>query len=183
MGGYSWAQTLTKVTSLDDINETDSYVLQHYGKIGYNGYDGETYFYAASADATTIACSTTLDTSNKGFLFKFEIDGDTYQIKNELTTNPYLKQTNFVSTPEKNWAIVYNSETQSFGVAFNYSASTCHALYAYDATRANKMGTNPKNLKDYAFIRIFKVQKTKPVNVTINYVDKANKPITSKNFI
>ena len=83
------AQTLTKVTSLAEINETDSYVLQHNGTYGYTG---TTYFYASSADATLIACSTSIDTSNKGYFFKFEIDSDgTYQIKNEIL-NAYVSE-------------------------------------------------------------------------------------------
>ena len=53
-GGNLTAQTLTKVTSLAEINATDSYVLQYNGTCAY-GYSGTTYFYAASADATVIS--------------------------------------------------------------------------------------------------------------------------------
>ena len=179
-GGNLTAQTLTKVTSLAEINATDSYVLQYNGTCAY-GYSGTTYFYAASADATVIACSTSLDTSNKGYFFKFEINSDgTYQIKNEITNNPYLKQTSFVSTPEKDWAIVYNSTSQSFCVAWRYS-TTYQALYGYSATQANRLGglTSDK-LANNAYINIYKVQTAAPIDVTINYFDAANNAITTK---
>lgn len=181
-GGNLTAQTLTQVTSLDEINETDSYVLQHNGTYGYTG---TTYFYASSADATLIACSTSIDTSNKGFFFKFEVNSDgTYQIKNELTTNPYLRQTNFVSTPTNDWAIVYNSSSQSFCVAWRYVGSTStsyQALYGYSATQANRRGgLQLAALANYAYINIYKVQTAEPINITINYFDAANNAITSK---
>lgn len=178
------AQTLTQVTSLEEINATDSYVLQHNGTYGYT--TGETYFYAASSDATVISCSTSIDTSNRGFFFKFEVNSDgTYQIKNELTTNPYLKQTNFVSTPENDWAIVYNSTSQSFCVAWRYvssgGSSTYRPLFAASATQANKLnGIQLDKLATYAYINIYKVQTAEPINVTINYFDAANNAITSK---
>lgn len=180
-GGNLTAQTLTQVTSLEEINETDSYVLQHNGTYGYTG---ETYFYAASSNATVISCSTSIDTSNKGFFFKFEVNSDgTYQIKNELTTNPYLKQTNFVSTPTNDWAIVYNSTSKSFCVAWRYvgSSTSYQALYGYSATQANRRGgLQLAALASYAYINIYKLQTAEPINVTINYFDAANNAITSK---
>ena len=184
-GGNLTAQTLTKITSLEEINETDSYVLQYNGTYEY-GYKGTTYFYAASADATLIACSTSIDTSNKGYFFKFEVNSDgTYQIKNELTTNPYLKQTNFVSTPTNDWAIVYNSTSQSFCVAWRYvgSKTSYQALYGYSATQANRYsGIDLAKLANYAYINIYKVQTAAPINVTINYFDAANNAIISKSL-
>lgn len=188
-GGSLSAQTLTKITSLDEINETDTYVLQHNG--GY-GYSGTAYFYAASESAANLSCSAAYNFSTNGYFFNFEKNSDgTFQIKNQYTKK-YLTGSTlaFADEPTNDWAIVYNSEKESFSVAYRHVSGTntyYRVLYAYAATSANSQskkfdGTKTVEvlLKDCAYTNIYKVGKVETVNVTINYYNEDGTPIVSK---
>ena len=183
-GGDSWAQTLTKVTSLNDINETDTYVLQYNG--GYF-YTGTAYFYAASATANSISCSLKYDLSNQGYIFKFKkITDGIYQITNELTQNYLTSGTYFRDDYTNDWAITCTSGAFCLAWRNTWLSNTewktnYKVLYANGATSpALISGVSVTKLSTYAYTNIYKVEKVETVNVTVNYYNEDGTLIVSK---
>lgn len=186
-GGNLTAQTLTKITSLEEINETDSYVLQYSGNSPYFQTSG--YFYATSSEATQLSGSASYDLNKKGYYFQFEINSDgTYQIKNELATNHYLVQFNFVAAPQNDWKILYNSSSNAFCVAWRnvYTSSgvekTNYKEPLYTGSSIAFVTLQESALSTSAYINIYKVETVSAVDVTINYLNETGSTITTKAF-
>lgn len=193
-GGDSWAQTLTPVTSLDDINEKDTYVLQYNGGYGEDAnnasYKTKAYFYAASATATQISCSANYDFSTNGYFFNFVKNSDgTFKIKNKLTEN-YLSKTSFAASSTTDWVIACNSEKKAFCLAYNNGGSTDRTFYKVLIASATSVAITSKTvystenvsetLAGMPYTNIYKVEKVETVNVTIKYYNEDGSLIVSK---
>lgn len=171
MGGYSWAQTLTKVTSLDDINETDSYVLQYNG--GNQFYTTTYYIYAASESATNISVSTTVDESNTGYYFKFEINNDgTYQILNQLSTNHYLYKNQLIISPQNYYKVLAKGDgTFCIANCWNTTDKKYNVMHVVSPTQFGFSSVTEDKLSSYYYYNIYKVETTKQITAYIHYYD------------
>lgn len=171
-GGSLSAQTLTQITSLDQINETDTYVLQ------YNGgnspyYTTPYYIYADSESATRISASTTDDKSNTGYYFKFQINEDgTFQIKNQLSTNSYLYKNQLLSSPTNYYKVLAKGDG-AFCIAncWNTTDKKYNVMYVSGPTMLYTMSVTEDKLPSYYWYNIYKVETTKQITAYINYYD------------
>lgn len=165
------AQTLTKITSLDEINETDTYVLQYNG--GNGSYPTSYYIYAASESATSISASTTFDKSNTGYYFRFQVNSDgTYQILNQLSTKKYLYKYSLLDSPTYYYKIQANSkEDGSFCLAYNYGTKYGVICVLSPTQFVQLSGKYESDFPTLCYYNIYKVEKTKQITAYISYYD------------
>lgn len=184
-GGSLSAQTLTQITSLEEINATDTYVLQYNG--GYSSNPTKAYFYAASATASSISCSSDYSLSNQRYLFKFKkISDGIYQITNECTQNYLTSGLYFLESPTNDWAITCTSKAFCLAWKNTYQSggvwkTNYQALIASSATTpALLKSLQPSSFQYNAYITIYKLKKVETVNVTIKYYNEDGTLIVSK---
>lgn len=181
-GGDSWAQTLTQVTSLDDINEKDTYVLKYNGV--YWNYKTPCFIYV---DNTSLTC-TTSEPTGSDFYFTFEKGDDGYAIKS-VSGSKYLTHQNY-STPilgdtkSSIWNILYDSASKKFMLYFINTSG--YRRYLYAVAESKQLGTasggktTASISTSYYTIELYKVTLVETVNVTIDYYNEDGTPIVSK---
>lgn len=176
-GGNLTAQTLTQVTSLEEINETDSYVLY------YNGAHGLTACYLY-VNGTSMASTTTAPTGSNSYYFNFEkVSDGAYKIKSVLTST-YLSTNPLAlgGTGDLTWNFEKYSSNSNFMIYFVNAANFRRALVGQSGsinTQSAGKTTSAAYTTGYC-INIYKVETTETVDVTINYVDKKGNPIASR---
>lgn len=183
MGGYSWAQTLTKVTSLDDINETDSYVLEYNGAA--TGYPTPCFLYV---NGTSIASTTNEPDGRNSYYFNLEkVSDGIYKIKSVLTST-YLSnnlsnnQVILGGSDNLTWNFEKYSSNNKFIVYFvNLSGYRRYIIGngSIVGTASGGKSTTTPTASSYT-INIYKVQLQETVNVTIKYYNEDGTPIVSK---